>query len=607
MKHFWLPALLGLALGAGASGCEGRKPGAHAKAREHDRRTGPALVEINLSHGLPELGASSLFGAPSGGGHSELVRTLAHLDPDAKGVFVRIGTAPITFTIAREIGGLLADMKDKGIPVVCHADEIQNGTLLLMSRGCSEIWLSPAGQVESVGIAAQLIFGKSILKKLGVGVDFLQVGKYKGAQEPFTRDEPSPEARESLEGTLRDIRSAWVTDINAGRKRELTDAVEDGPHTAEAAKTLGLIDQIGYLDEARDSARKLASAERTLVAFGGHADGGGGIGDVLRSLAGGDVTAEPHVAIVRAVGAITMGGGGANPFGGSSGITEQSLGRTLTELTNDDAVKAVVLRIDSPGGSALASDLLWHKLMLLRARKPLIISVGGMAASGGYYLSCAGNRIFAEPTSIVGSVGVVGGKFAIHDPLASIGINTVTIAAATDPKKAARASYMSPFDSWDDATRAKVLTSMQGIYDTFVARISEGRGLDKAVVAAFAEGRIFGGATAKDKHLVDELGGLTEAVSYALKESALGVDGNVILVGERASFAELLGGGSSDEDTSRAEIAQSQVASAAHALSPMGGLERTLPPEAIVWLGSAWPMAGGEGTLAALPFAVILR
>ncbi len=606
MKRSWLIAFGALVLGAGISGCEGRKSGTHTKARERDPLTGPALVEINLSHGLPELGASSLFGAPSGGGHAELVRTLAHLDPDTKGIFVRIGTAPITFSIAREIGGLLDGVKQKGIPVVCHADELQNGSLLLVARGCSEVWLSPAGQVESVGIAAQLIFGKSILQKLGVGVDFLQVGKFKGAQEPFTRDEPSPEARESLEGTLRDLRSVWISDINAGRKNDLTDAVEDGPHTAVAAKALGMIDQVGFLDEARDAARKHAAAERTLVVFGGHSESGSGVGEILRSLAGGDVTSEPHVAIVRAVGAITMGGRGGSPFGGSSGITEQGLGRTITELTNDDAVKAVVLRIDSPGGSALASDLLWHKLMLLRARKPLIVSVGGMAASGGYYLSCAGNRIFAEPTSIVGSIGVVGGKFAIHDSLASVGINTVTVAAATDPKKAARASYMSMFDRWDDATRAKVLASMQGIYDTFIDRIVEGRGLDKATVSASAEGRIFGGATAKDKHLVDEIGGLTEAVAFALKEGALGADGNVTIVGERASLADLLGGGGSDEE-SRAEIAESQALAAAHALSPMAEIERTLPPEAVVWLKSAWPLAGGEGTLAALPFAVVLR
>ncbi len=602
-------AMLCLVAGAFAPGCEGRRSSGRSKSTDHEPTSGPALVELNLSRGVPELGSSSLFGSSAGSSHADLVRVLAHLDPDAKGVFVRIGTTPMSFSIARELGGLLAEVKQRGLPVVCHADELQNGTMLLVSRGCSQIWLSPAGQVESVGIAAQLVFGKSLLEKLGVGVDFLQVGKYKGAQEPYTRDEPSPEARESLEGTLRDIRAAWISDIDEGRKKDLSDAIEDGPHTAEAAKALGLVDDIGYVDEAREAAKKAAAAERTLVAFGGGTSGGSGsVGDVLRSLAGGDVSTEPRVVVVRAVGAITMGGGGGGLFGGAAGITESGLGRTISALTNDDSVKAVVLRIDSPGGSALASDLLWHKLMLLRAKKPLVVSVGGMAASGGYYLSCAGTRIFAEPTSIVGSIGVVGGKFSVSEPLGAIGVHAVTVPAATDPKKAARASYMSVFDRWDDATRAKVLASMQSIYDGFVARVAEGRGLDPKIVAAAAEGRIFGGATAKDKHLVDEMGGLTDAVAFALKESGLGADGAVTIAGERSTLTELLGGGGGEEESeSKAREAEARAQAALRALSPIGEVERSLPPEALEWLRSAWPMAEGEGALAALPFAIVLR
>ena len=601
-------ALLALTVGVvSIGGCEGRHSGPKSEGHEKDPVTGPALLELNLSRGVPELGGSSLFGASSGGSHADLVRALTHVDADTKGIFVRLGTASMGMSVAREVGGLLADLKNKGTPVVCHADGIQNGTLLLLSRGCSKIWLSPAGQVDSVGIAAQLIFGKSLLQKLGVGVDFLQVGKYKGAQEPFTRDEPSPEARESLEGTLRDIRTAWIADISAGRGRDMSELVEDGPYTPEAAKAAGLIDAVGFLDEARNAAKTDVSAERIEQGFGGHSESGGGVGEVLRELAGGDSSSDPHVEVVRAIGQISMSGGGGL-LGGSGGISESGLGKTLTDLTHDDSVKAVVLRIDSPGGSALASDLLWHKLMLLRAKKPLIVSVGGMAASGGYYLSCSANRIFAEPTSIVGSIGVVGGKFSLHDPLATIGINTVTIPAATDPKKAARSSYLSTFDRWDDATRAKVLASMEGIYDTFLSRIAEGRNLPKEEVASFAEGRIFGGATAKDKHLVDELGGLNEAIAYAVKESGLGDDAAVHLYVERSALTDLLvGSAGGGDDESRAERAEAQAKAAASALYPFADLERALPPEAVLWLKSAWPMTEGEVTLAVVPYAIVLK
>ncbi len=528
-------------------GCEGRTGSIAAKNEKSEPLTGPAVVELNLSGGVSEAGASSLFGPVPGRSYADLVESLRHLDKDTKGIFVRIGTASMPFAEARELGGLLAAIKKSGMPVVCHADEYQNGTILLVEEGCSEIWLSPAGGVETVGIAAQLIFGKSLFQKLDVDVDFLQVGKYKGAEEPFTRDEPSPEARESLEGTLHDLRDGWLAGIAEGRGKDLSNAVEDGPYAADDAKEVGLIDKVGYLDDARVEAKKLANAERVIAGFGGRVEGGGA-GDVLRQLAGGDPSLEPHVAVVRAVGAISMGGGGGL-LGGNDGITEEGLGKILTAVTNDDSVKAVVLRIDSPGGSALASDLLWHKLMLLRAKKPLIVSVGGMAASGGYYLSCAANRIYAEDTSIVGSIGVVGGKLSFKGPLTWAGVHVVTVPASTDPKKAARASYMSTFDPWDDATRAKVLRSMEAIYDTFLDRVSTGRGIDKTVVASFAEGRIFGGKTAKEKGLVDAVGGLSDAVSYALQQASLPEDGAVVVVAERGGLAALF----SDSDGKASE------------------------------------------------------
>ena len=601
-----LGALACIAVAAASGGCQGRSGSFKAKSEKAEPLTGPAIVEVNLTRGAPEAGASSFFGPVPGQSFADLVQSLRRLaadkaDKDEKGVFVRIGGASMSFAEAKEVGDLLGEIKKKGKPVVCHADEYSNGTMLLAQRGCSEIWLSPAGGVETVGIAAQLMFGKSLFKKLDIDVDFLQVGKYKGAEEPFTRDEPSPEARESLEGTLHDLRTAWIAGITEGHEKDLSDAIEDGPYSPEDAKAAGLVDAIGYADEARASAKAKSGGERSINGFGGRAEAGG-MGDVLRQIAGGDPTLQPHVAVVRAIGSITMGGGGGL-FGGG-GITEQGLGKTITEVTNDDMVKAVVLRIDSPGGSALASDLLWHKLMLLRAKKPLIISVGGMAASGGYYLSCAGNRIFAEETSIVGSIGVVGGKLGFKGPLAWAGVHVVTVPAATDPKKAARAGYMSAFDSWDDATRAKVLKSMEAIYDTFLTRVSSGRGIDKSDVAGFAEGRIFGGKTAKEKGLVDQIGGLSDAVSYALQQANLEPDGAVVIVSEKGGLAELFGGG--DEAKADAKI-EERAKAAANDMSPMAQISRTLPPEALTWLESASPLFDGETAVTALPFAVVLR
>jgi protease-4 len=326
-----------------------------------------------------------------------------------------------------------------------------------------------------------------------------------------------------------------------------------------------------------------------------------GVVEVFRSISGASHAGEPHISVVRAVGGITMGGG--SPFGGS-GITERDLGRTLNRLIRDDMAKAVVLRIDSPGGSALASDLLWKRLMKLRAAKPLIVSVGGMAASGGYYLACTANKILAEPTSIVGSIGVVGGKLSFGRALDEIGVHAETIAASPDPGKAARAAYMSPFVPWDDATRARMLASMTAVYDLFLRRVAEGRGLPKEKIAASAEGRIFAGTDAKDRGLVDELGGLDRAIEVARESAKLPKDTPVTVVSEGASFIDLLGGGDDEEEADERSPVER---AAAEAGARVADAWLDAVPEIRPFLASAEPLANGERTLTALPFVVVVR
>lgn len=582
------------ALAVAALSCDGRKG---FMGRDELGLPGSKVVELNLSRGVSERGAATFFGPIPDTSYADLLEVIREIDPeDTKAVFVRLGTANVSLSHATELGRRLSALKEKGITVTCHADDLDNSTVFFFARACSKVWLTPTGGVDSVGLAFQLMFAKALLDKLGIGVDFLQVGKYKGAQEPYTRNEPSPEARASVEEALANLRAAWLEGVREGRGEDAVTAVEDGPHTASRAKELGLVDELGYVDEARKAALDAAEAKSADVVFGG-APGkqkGDGLDDLVRALTGADGMGVPHVAVVRAVGAITMEAGGG--LGGGDGITERELGRTITRLTEDDDVKAVVLRIDSPGGSALASDLLWHKLMKLREKKPLVVSVGGMAASGGYYLSCAGSTIFAEPTSILGSVGVVGGKFSLGGALSSVGVNVVTIPAAPDPIKARRAAYLSPFDRWDDPTRARVAEGMQSIYDTFVQRVAEGRGLTSEEVAQGAEGRIYGGVRAKELKFVDELGGLDEAIQHALEKAELGAKGRVKLVGEEPALAALLGG--SPDAESRA------IEGARRELDPLTAWVAQLPEAARVWVDGVTPMAKGETALLLVPFAL---
>jgi protease-4 len=193
------------------------------------------------------------------------------------------------------------------------------------------------------------------------------------------------------------------------------------------------------------------------------------------------------VAVIPAQGAIAMESGGAFESGG---ITAKALTKTLRRLKKDESVKAVVLRIDSPGGSALASDLLWHELRELKKVKPLVVSVGGMAASGGYYMACAADRIIAEPTSIVGSIGVFGGKIVLSSALEEVGVHTETFPASPEPGAAARAAAQSPFSAWDDATRERIRAEMQSVYDLFITRVSDSRKMPREKVEEHAQGRI---------------------------------------------------------------------------------------------------------------------
>ncbi len=578
--------------------CEGQRrsePAAGAPAHE-EARSGPAVAVLDISDGAPEEAPSGLLGLPSRGATLEDVShevDRIERDEHVRGVLVRLGSARIGLARSQEIAAMLAGL-GAHLPVWCHAEDLHNGTLLLAARGCKRTWIAPAGTVDAVGLAAQTIyFHKLLAEEIGLEVDFLQIGKFKGAEEPFTRDGPSPEARASLEATLSDLRGAWLGGIREGRPAVAEATPEDGPYDAPDARQRGLVDDLGYFDEARDALEKESGAVRAVVRVGSGAQAGADneLSDLLRALAGESLGTAP-VALVRAVGAISMeGGGGLLSEGG--GVVEKRLARTLERLEKDDDVKAVVLRIDSPGGSALASDLLWHDLMRLRARKPLVVSVGGMAASGGYYLASTGAAIYADDTSILGSIGVVGGKIAADRALERIGVHAETIPAKVgDARAASRAAFESLLTPWDDATRERMRTTMTGIYDLFLARVAEGRQMPVDKVAASAEGRLFGGRDAKARGLVDEIGGLHDALARARALAGLPDDARVTVVGEGGGILDVLG-----EDT------QGRATMPAAAGAELARRE----PDLLPFLASLAPVLDGEHALCAVPFGVAVR
>jgi protease-4 len=557
------------------------------------------VLEFDVSTGAPEATGGGLFAMPATRTFAGLVRALQRglEEKTTSAVFVKLGGQAFTLAQAEEVGGLLERYTKKKIPVVCHGHTYVNSTAAMALRGCTRRWLSPAGSLDSIGIAAQLVYMKGLFDKLHVEVDMLHMGRYKSGAEPLTREGPSDDARANLTETLGAIRQGWLASAGESEQRVL---LEQGPFAPEEAKANGLVHSLGFETEALAEARKLGGVEAVSVAFGPRAGAGKDfdISEIVRVISGAEEGSNrPHVAIVPAEGSIAMEPGG--PFD-SGGISYRALSKTLKKLSKDDSVKAVVLRIDSPGGSALASDLLWHEVMEIQKKKPVVASVGGMAASGGYYIACAAQRIFAEPTSIVGSIGVFGGKIVFAPALAEFGVNTFTFPASPAPGADARATYLSPFSRWDDATRERVQAQLKGVYDLFVARVAAARKLPNETVNEHAQGRIYGAAQALDRKLIDQLGGLESALAEARKLAKLEDDAPVTVEGASESLLELLTVG---EDASEAEIA---AAVARVRAKQKLGLE-DLPERLRPFAAALGPLLEGERVVAAVPFAVSLE
>jgi len=598
--RFLLPALLLVA-------CHARPRHTDAsKGQDPPKADEPRLVELDLSAGAPEsTDGGALFRVPAAQTYTGLLRIIgrAASDDKVRGLFVRLGEASFGLAESEELSRVLGQLRTKGKPVVCHAHTLNNSSALLAARGCSKVWLSPAGDVSTIGIAAQMVYFHGIFEKLKVEVDFLHMGKFKSGAEPLTREGPSEEARASLVETLAAIRAAWLEESNEVKKSDaLKSALEHGPWSAGEALERGVIDEIGFDRDALEAAKKAAKVTAVEVSFGPRAKSGAGfgIGELLRVISGASSSGDgqPHVAVVPAEGAITMEAGGPLQRGG---ITARALGKTLRRMQNDDSVKAVVLRIDSPGGSPLASDLLWHEMMELRKKKPIIVSVGSMAASGGYYIACAGHSIFAERTSIVGSIGVFGGKINVAPALDQFGIHAETFAASPEAGASERAAFNSPLISWDDPTRERVRAQMQSIYDLFIARVAHGRKMPVDKVRASAEGHIWSGDQGRERGLVDQIGGLADALAAARKAAHLEADAQVTVEGGRDGLLDSLL--VSDEASDADAIAAFNRLSAA----PATRLLSEVPADLRAFVGGLSPLSEREHVAVALPYGLLIH
>jgi len=384
---------------------------------------------------------------------------------------------------------------------------------LMLVAGASHLYLDPMGAVDMTGLVAEPMFYGDAFKKYGIEVQVTRVGKYKAAVEPFITNKMSDANREQISKMLSDIWSEWKLVIGSDRKLqpEQIQAIADqkGFLLASEAKSVGIIDEIKNYDEVLNVLKKLTGKKESDKTFNQVS---------LQSYLDVDVEdaapreSKNRIAIVFAEGEIVDGNGSSTQIGGNS------LSRQLRRLRMDPAVKAVVLRVNSPGGSAVASDLIQREIILIQKEKPVVVSMGYVAASGGYWISAYSNRIFAEPNTITGSIGVFGLLPNVKRLANSVGITWDSVQTS---KLGAMQTLSRPKT---EAELARIQTSVDMIYSEFIRKVSEGRRLKPEFVNEIAQGRIWSGKEAIKLGLVDELGGLGQAIDHAVLISKLGDD-----------------------------------------------------------------------------------
>ena len=413
----------------------------------------------------------------------------------------------------QELRAALEDFRASGKPVTAFLEAGAAGEYYLASVA-DRIVMMPGGQLDLAGLATYELFFRGSLDKIGVYPDLLHIGEYKTATNTFVEKGFTPAHRDMTRSLNRSWYDELVRAIAASRKRpeaEIRAAIDEGPFLSEGAKRAGLVDILGYEDQVDDSA-PVAGTSRVEGENYAHA-----------SVSTGPQQGGGRIALLYAVGMIASGRSTSDAVG-SSVIGSDTFVQWLRKVRVDPQVRAIVVRIDSPGGSAIASEVIWRELMLARDVKPLIVSMGDVAASGGYYMAVPAHVIVAQPGTITGSIGVATGKFVLKGTMDKLGVGVETV---TDGKLA---GIYSPFSTFSPAERTRIEEQMQAIYEQFVARVAEGRKMAADKVDAVAQGRVWTGRQAQGIGLVDELGGLDRALRIAKERARMDPEKDVDLL-----------------------------------------------------------------------------
>ena len=497
-------------------------------------RRPPLLLELDLTEPPSVPNADDPIARLRARGRHQLgpiLRALheAGADQHVVGLIAKVG-GPLPWAAMQELRLGVEAFAASGKPTLAWAESFGEGSgdmsAYVLATGFDEIWLQPGGGLGLLGVGVETTFVRGALDRLGIEPQLEQRYEYKNAADRVMRTELTPAHRAALDRLADSIFTDAVAAIATGREmdparvRELADT---GPRTAPQARDVGLVDFLGYRDEAYAAIRhRVGSDAELLFADRWHS----------RRRPHLPTRRKGHVALVEVRGTIVSGRTRRSPMGRQVG--SDSVGSALRAAAEDEHVGAVVLHVDSPGGSAVASDTIWREVCRVRdAGKPVVVSMGQAAASGGYYISCPADVIVALPATLTGSIGVFGGKMVVSELLDRVGVTTGTVSYG------ARSLMFSPRRGFSDEERERLAATIDAIYESFVAKVAEGRARSVDEIEGIARGRVWTGSDALDIGLVDELGGLRDAVRIARLRAGLPADAPVRRPGHVPVLARL--------------------------------------------------------------------
>ena len=458
-------------------------------------------------------------------------------DDEIAGIILKIDSVSVGWATLQEIRNKLHEFRGSEKETIGYLESGGNAEYLL-AAAMERVVLMPTGSLNLTGLRAEILFYKGLLDKLDIHADMLAMGKYKSGVEPYMRDGMSDAFRESMTALLDDLYAQLLAHIAESRDSITAEGVSDlvnrGPFTAEEAQQEKLVDALQYYDELLD-ALKTASPDADVQVVKPDYDRKRKVPD-MNSFAGlmqllsllnppqrtPTSTSENQIALIYADGPILPN---IDSFLASMpAITPETLKEAFEKARTDDSVRAVVLRVDSPGGSALASDLIWREVMLTQREKPVVVSMGDVAASGGYYIAMAAGTIVAHPSTLTGSIGVFGGKLNMKGFYNKVGLTKEIISHGQN------ATLYSDYGGFTPTERERVEKMMQTVYKDFVSKAAAGRNKSFGEIDEIAQGRVWTGKQAKALGLVDELGGLDTALSIAKEQAGFADDDEVNLI-----------------------------------------------------------------------------